>query len=403
MRHRLIETSKALNIGKSQTFVDEHGEIQRKVVNSKDYEGVKLLVDSDNRPEFHANAFLLSLRLSDGLKDIAPSSKAMLIYFRFLSVNNIRWDDVDSVLDRKPIFLFRNHLNKMIAEGSYRRTTASSYLAVVRKFYLFCYRHGYIEQLPFLIEGVNKYGKNYTDCTIKSPSNEKGLRPLIDRELSYVSEHWSVVSIEFRLIILLALNSGLRAVEASDIKQRLFKIPKDFEGNTVTGIRIGPSNNCKTKFDIDREITMPVWLIKLFNRYHNSQRYKKRAAEYCELTGSYDVPAVLTKNSDVFSTKTITALWNKLSKQIQEESDPHFNHNFHENRATFGCRKLDALLSIEGITQSQALATLKAELGHKQIESTWRYLAYWEGHPEQNISAQVMMGLDDVFLQDMEF
>ena len=151
MRHRLIETSKALNIGKSQTFVDEHGEIQRKVVNSKDYEGVKLLVDSDNRPEFHANAFLLSLRLSDGLKDIAPSSKAMLIYFRFLSVNNIRWDDVDSVLDRKPIFLFRNHLNKMIAEGSYRRTTASSYLAVVRKFYLFCYRHGYIEQLPFLI------------------------------------------------------------------------------------------------------------------------------------------------------------------------------------------------------------------------------------------------------------
>lgn len=403
MRHRLIETSKALNIGKSQTFVDEHGEVQSKAVSSKEYEGVKLLIDSYNKPEFHVNAFLLSLRLSDGLKDISPSSKAMLVYFRFLSVNDIRWDDVDSVLDRKPIFLFRNHLNKMIAEGNYRRTTASSYLAVVRKFYLFCYRHGYIEQLPFLIEGVNKYGKNYTDCTIKSPSNEKGLRPLIDRELRYVSELWGVVSIEFRLIILLSLNSGLRAVEASDIKQRLFKIPKGFEGNTVTGIRIGPSNNCKTKFDIDREITMPVWLIKLFNRYHNSQRYKQRAAEYCEITGSYDVPALLTKNSDVFSTKTITALWNKLSKQIQEESDPHFNHNFHENRATFGCRKLDALLSIEGVTQSQALATLKAELGHKQIESTWRYLSYWEGHPEQNISAQVMMGLDEVFLQDMEF
>ncbi|MFT6908683.1 MAG: integrase [Oleiphilaceae bacterium] len=403
MRHSLIATNDTLKIGKLTVYVDNNGELIRQVKNQKAYPGIKLLVDENSQPVFHVNAFLLSRRIVDNLKDIEPLAKAMLLYFRFLATNNMEWDDLDAPLDRNPIFLFRNHLHQLISGGVYHKTTAASYLGVVRRFYMFCHRHRYIDRLPFQVEGINKYGKSYTDCSIQAPSGKRRLKPLNGRELGYVYETWNAVSIEFRLLTLLAQYSGLRSIEAADIKKRLFVIPKSFKGNTVTEMRIGPSNNCKTKFDTDREISMPVWLIRLFNEYHESQRYKQRASEYCEITGDYDIPAVLTINSQPFSTKTMTALWNKLSKAIRAKFDPHFNHKFHDNRATFGCNKLDALLAVKGITKGQALATLKAEMGHTKLDTTMLYLEHWEGHPELNAATEVMMDFDEKILSGMEF
>lgn len=402
MRHRLVETSDELFIGNSVTSINEDGECVRQVIKPKKYQGVTLLLDDNSRPVFHANAFLMSRRIVDDIQDAVDPAKALLLYFRFLSANNMTWNDFDTSYDRAPIFLFRNHLNKLVSEGFYKKRTAAKYLGTVRKFYAFCYRHRYIEQLPYIIEGLNKYGHNYTNCTIQAGDVSSSLKPLNDRELHYVREHWNIVSLEFRLLILLSLHSGLRAIEASDIKKRLFVIPKNFGGKTVTGIQIGASNNCKTKFDVDREISMPVWLIELFNQYHQTDKYKQKASEYYQMTGDDDIPALLTKNSVTFPVTTITALWNRITQAIRNNSDPHFKHKFHDTRATFGCKKIDALLNVKYITSGQALAILKAEMGHKQIGSTLRYLAYWEGNPDLNAASEIMMDFDDIALDGVD-
>jgi len=117
MRHRLIATNNTLMIGKLIVTVDDNGELTRQVKNQKSYSGIKLLVDQNNQPVFHVNAFLLSRRIVDNLKDIEPLAKAMLLYFRFLTTNNMEWDDLDAPLDRNPIFPFRNHLHHLISEG----------------------------------------------------------------------------------------------------------------------------------------------------------------------------------------------------------------------------------------------------------------------------------------------
>lgn len=394
-QYHLIATSSNLNIGDVNTVPSGDGKISYSVDKTNSYKGVSLLFDPAGNPIFEVNAFILSRRIVEGLKDTQPSSFAMLSYFRFLDANNIKWNETNHHLKRYPIFLFRNNLENQIEKGNYSRETAKAFLSVVRRFYMFCYRHGYISELPFDIQGVTKYGQNITDCSIRGGYSGTKLRPLDDLDVSHVRNNWESngLSYEFRLAISLAITTGLRAVEISDIKRDHFCIPKGFDGKTLTGIRIGPGNDCKTKYDLNREISMPVWLMKTFNNYHETSRYKDRATLFYQATGSINIPALLTKSGNPFNTQMLNVLWGKLRKTIRQHDNKHFSHRLHDLRATFGANKLETLLNLGSLTTTQALAQLKSEMGHKDLATTMRYLTYWEGNPEKNMVPEVMTNI----------
>lgn len=70
-------------------------------------------------------------------------------------------------LQRYPIFLYRAYLESELEKGNLKRNTAVAALSIARRFYLFCYRHGYISQLPFEVTGKTKYGQTFAyfgDC-----------------------------------------------------------------------------------------------------------------------------------------------------------------------------------------------------------------------------------------------
>jgi len=189
------------------------------------------------------------------------------------------------------------------------------------------------------------------------------------------------------------LSVGLRAIEVADIKPEHFAIPKGFKGKTLTGIWIGPDHQCKTKYDINRQVSMPVWLMASINRCHQSKRYKKRQQLYFMNTGDMNPPAFINKDGDSFTTQSLNTLWGKLRTAIQANSNPHFKHKQHDCRATFGAYKLDSLAKIPELSMLQALEMLKKEMGHKDLDTTMLYLKHHEGSPEKNLVPEITMNL----------
>ncbi|CED61984.1 putative uncharacterized protein [Moritella viscosa] len=395
--YHIIKTDDTIKLGDIETHEDGGKysfDVDNKGMLSK---GVPLLFSSKGEPVFIANAYIIHRSVIEGSKDILPTGFHMLRYFRFLGANNFKWDDHEEELQRDPIFLYRTYLLDAVEKGDLGRTTAVSGLSIVRRFYSFCKRHGYITRLPFQDKGMTKYGQMITDCSISSRNSETKLQPLNDLDMQHIKDNWRCngLSLEFRLMVSVALTTGLRAVEFTDVKPKHFIIPKGFKGNTLTGIWIGPAHDCKTKFDVNREVSMPIWLMKDINKYHESDRYKARKQLYFMNTGDMNPPAFINKDGGTFSTASINTLWSKLRAAIQENSNPHFKHKQHDCRATFGAYKLESLLSLKELTTMQALVLLMDEMGHKALKITMRYLTHYEGNPEKNQVPEIMMTLLD--------
>lgn len=390
--YHLVETSSAIDIGHVKVAGDGGSFSVEKPMSFK---GVLVLLTSEGKPVFEPNAFILSRRIVEGIKDIKPTCFHLLRYYRFLAANHLKWDDHEELLQRYPIFLYRAYLDGEIERGKLKRNTAVAALSIARRFYLFCYRHGYISRLPFEVTGVTKYGQTLTDCSIRSQTRDTNLQPLNDLDLQHVRDNWRLngLSVEFRLMVSVMLSVGLRAIEVADIKPEHFAIPKGFKGKTLTGIWIGPDHKCKTKYDINRQVSMPVWLMASINRYHQSERYKKRQQLYFMNTGDMNPPAFINKDGDSFTTQSLNTLWGKLRTAIQANSNPHFKHKQHDCRATFGAYKLDSLAKIPELSMLQALEMLKKEMGHKDLDTTMLYLKHHEGSPEKNLVPEITMNL----------
>ena len=258
--YHLVETKEQIGIG--NVSITEDGGVFS-IQKPMQFKGVLILFTNEGKPVFEPNAYIMSRRIVEGTKDIKPTCFHLLRYYRFLAANHLQWNDHDENLQRYPIFLYRAYLESELEKGNLKRNTAVAALSITRRFYLFCYRHGYISQLPFEVTGKTKYGQILTDCSIRTASRETNLQPLNDLDLQHVKDNWRCegLSQEFRMIVATTLSTGLRALEVTDIKQKHFIVPKDFKGETLTGIWIGPDHQCKTKLAINRQISMPVWLM----------------------------------------------------------------------------------------------------------------------------------------------
>jgi len=392
--YHLVETNENIDIGDVDP-AEDGGSFS--VDKPMSFKGVLMLFTSDGKPVFEPNAYILSRRIVEGTKDVKPTCFHLLRYFRFLDANQLKWNDHEEQLQRYPIFLYRGYLDSQIEKGCLTRNTAVSALSIARRFYLFCYRHRYITQLPYEVTGTTKYGQTLTDCSIRSQKRETNLQPLNGLDIQHVRYNWHCngLSLEFRLMVSVALSVGLRAIEVTDIKPKHFAIPKSFSGKTLTGIWIGSDHDCKTKYGINRQVSMPIWLMKSINQYHQSDRYKKRQQLYFMSTGDMSPPAFINKDGNPFTSKSLNTLWAKLRTAIQENSNPHFKHKLHDCRATFGAYKLESLNQIKELSMMQALKMLKDEMGHKDLETTMLYLKHYEGNPEKNQIPEITMNLLD--------
>lgn len=395
---RLIKTSEKLWLGDVDTSGDSKDNCEYTVSNAKEYNQGYILLDDNDHPLFEPNAFLIDLLVTNGQKDISQAAKALLSFYRYLAANNLDWRETHRLQGDRPIFKYRSKLIQLKEKGVYKPKLAAGYLSHIRAFYKFNFKHKYIEHLPFDITGSTTYGKDITNCYIRVRNKEKRLRPLSEHHLKLVYECWNVVPVEVRIGILMSQFIGLREVEVGTMRKRLFVVPKGFECRNVPDVPIGPQSNVHTKGMVDRNVTIPVWLIKLVNQYHESIRYKERQEMYYEMYGNTDFPALLTAEGDIYTTDTLTSMWSKITREVRA-FDPFYRHKWHDNRATFGCAKMEGLM--KKLTRTQALAALRAEMGHTHKSTTELYLEHWEDDPEHQIVADVMGNFVETVLQNI--
>lgn len=390
---RLISTSKSWWLGKDvHTWKDDNGDYQFDISDPTEQRKCWFLID-DEEPIYIANAYLLDQLVDAKKKDVSQKAKALLSFFKFLKANKLNWDMTTSEVERsnRPIFQYRAKFVELIDKGIYRDKTAAGYLSHIRGFYTFCFRHRYITQLPFEITGYTTYGDPRTDCYIKVRNEDRRLRPLSEYHLKLLFQSWHVVPPEVRIGILMSLFIGLREIEVATMRKRLFAVPRGFTERNVPDIPIGPQSGVQTKGSVNREVPIPVWLIKLVNKYHNTPRYKERAQLHKLMYNCTDdnLPALLDSNGEVYTTETLTAMWGKITAEIRK-SDPHYRHKWHDCRCTYGCATMDAYIEVKGLSRNQALALLRKNMGHTKQTTTLLYLEFWESDPHTTVIADVM-------------
>ena len=377
--YHLIETPPRFKIG--NVYVSDDG-TSHTVDQPNMNTSVLMLFSHNKKPVIEANAYILNCQIApDGTKNIKSICLHLLHYFQYLASNSLKWDDLSNQSQYSPIFLYRSYLSAQIDSGKTSLTTATVALSVVRRFYIFCHQCRYIATLPFNVFGVTKKGQKLTDCTLQGKNKkEVRLQPLNDLDIQYIRDNWrcSGLSQEFRLMISVAMTTGLRISEVLNLKPKHFIIPDGFTENTLTGIWIGLEHGCRTKYNINRQISMPVWLMNAVNQYHKSDRYFKRAQSYFKNTGFIDCPAFVNHHGNEFTAMSINTLWNKLKDSVQENSDPRFNHRLRDCRETFGIYKMINLLKQKKMMAAQGVELLKNEMGHKYLDTTMHYLTYYE-------------------------
>jgi OOP family OmpA-OmpF porin len=167
--YHLIETEPQIEIG--DVCVSDDG-TSYTVDKSMRFAGVMMLFSRDGKPVFEPNANILSRRIIEGAKDSKFICFHLLRYFRYLRANHLQWDESNHQLQRYSFFLYCGYLNAQIESGNMSRTKAAAALSIIRRFYLFCYRHGDIAELPFNVTGVTKFEKNLTGYSLQNQTKE---------------------------------------------------------------------------------------------------------------------------------------------------------------------------------------------------------------------------------------
>lgn len=351
------------------------------------------LLDKNNLFVCVVNEWFYHLKAVRGLEDLSSNAKAMLRYWRFLESMNAKWDVLHQPKSMKPTYLFRNRdLMVAIKNGELSRSTANVYIGHVVNFYLWAIENNRLSiderNKPFDIHFVERANRGklghmlpiFTvqthDLKIKQPGKMEGaaLKPLSQNDITVLSDALKRESVEFRLITLLSLMSGLRISEAGGFTiGALDSVSKN--GGANYSLRIGPSNGVPTKYSKEREIEIPASLYRAIEHYRYSERRLNRMlkTEWVHKTSDKE-PLFITQRHNAYDRDTLETLWSEFQKKIRI-LHPQFRHRHHNLRSTYGTYRLDSLLNA-GLDAADAMSLVMKWMGHANEATTWKYLQF---------------------------
>lgn len=342
------------------------------------------------------NLWFIHLVSVKGLQDLSSYSRALLRYWKFIEEEELEWDHFPPVKALKPTYLFRNkYLLPMAKSGLLAYSTANTYMSHVVQFYSWAYHEKYIDitdkHKPFEVEFINIYNSSMlahlspkmvvqtTDLRIKVPRDASrnqinALNPLTQNELKMIANMLQHESVEFRLMCILSMLSGLRikevcsftlnalenAIPTSDIKNRFH-------------VKIGPVTGVLTKFNKTRTIEISNILLSQLLGYSLSERRLQRKDKTKFI--SQHEPLFISQRGNYYTSDSMQTLWSKFRKRMQSHYKIHFNHRFHDLRASYGTYRLNSLLETN-LDASEALNLLMGWMGHNHENTTWKYLRY---------------------------
>ncbi|HCM0401456.1 TPA: tyrosine-type recombinase/integrase [Vibrio parahaemolyticus] len=364
------------------------------------------------------NSYFFYLKSIKKAKDLSPCSRALYKYWSFLEKSNLRWDQFPPAKKFKPTYQFRSYLLTLIEQEELSPSTANSYINHVKNFYLWAMHDGYLQvrnekEAPFKIEIIQVQNQGMlahikptisvdsSDLRIKVPkdSQSKNVRPLspLSREsVTLVASHLHHTSEELKLLILLAIQTGLRIEEASSFTiDALNSATSLAESEHRYEVLLSPSKTgVQTKYGKDRHVEISAELLGVLNDYRISERRLHRAnklhekiekmnneelqtkqevIEALELCERHE-PLFVSEQGNPVTSRSTNARWSEFRALIQK-TDPTFKHRFHDLRATYGTFRLHDLLE-SGLAEVECLELLMGWMGHENERTTWKYLRF---------------------------
>jgi len=363
-----VETLKSNNLGQLPTLYSSDGEFVSVV-----------------------NSWFFDLVTVNKLKDLSSYSRALLLYWSFLEDSSLQWDQFPPLKRLKPTYLFKHFLLNKVDNGLLTYSTANHYLKHVIQFYIWAIEESVIEipdekTAPFVIEFVSimrsdklahlkpKFIVQSADLKIRVPKKpENSLNPLTEDALISFSNQLKKESIEFQLICLLAVSSGLRVSEASSFTVEALNsaIPTTASHSRFEVI-LGASTGVETKFKKQRKVEVSALLLSRLKNYSISERRLKKANKLKD-KGRFE-PLFISQYGNPTKKATISARWSDFRKEIKKIYRD-FNYTFHDLRSTYATYRLNDLLNA-GLNVSESLDCLMSWMGHSEEATTMKYVRY---------------------------
>ena len=363
------------------------------------------------------NSWFFDLKATKSLIDLNSYSRALLSYWNFLEQNQLTWDRIPPLKRFKPTYQYRHFLLSSVKESKIARSTANHYMNHVVSFYIWAIQEGFLKvqnekEAPFLIQYIDisrndkfahmrpSFTVQTTDLRIKvyrdaDSHTVTSMNPLDREALNLMAIKLNEQPEEFRLQCLLAVQCGLRISEACSITvDALRHAYPSTELKTRYNMVIGPVNGVKTKYAKERHIEISSQLLKKLINYSISERRLKRynkLIKKVELVNSgsivladsnknklnhslkYNVLFISDRGNPVES-KVTSVRWSEFRHKIIID-DRSIKYKFHDLRCTYGTYRLADLLEA-GLPAGEALDCLMGWMGHKNEQTTWKYLRF---------------------------
>lgn len=405
MREAFLYRIKKLPISKKIEILQQEGELIH--VQDENFsfviEDFPLLYDSSDQIVIPVTNWFFHLKIDLQHKSIHATANAMLFYWRFLEKQSLSWDQFGYARNEKPTYIFHDAIQNAANEGLISKSTASSYMNYVIGFYKwamlhklfdfnelkapFRYKHQTIKSIKSATRASHRIVIETTDLAIKAPRAQKGakLRRLEREELKQLGQALLAEPKSFRLIVYLALSTGMREEEICTLKEYQvdvwFQLRVETEKTSIE-IPIGPGSSGvnregnKTKGDKLRRIEMPLWLLDEFCQYKESTEHHSRKERFkTKYPNSLDeIPLFLTQTGNAFSTNTLRTLWCEFRARLSQIIQHPFTYKFHDLRATYASYTLMRLRSIFQGHDHKAIEVLKSWMGHENDKTLWVYI-----------------------------
>lgn len=306
-----------------------------------------VLFDGSHNVVIPVTSWFFYLKLNQHHKSIHATSNAMLFYWRFLNQQTLEWDHFGYARTEKPTYVFHDALQNAANGNIIAKSTASSYMNYVLAFYRWAMSRRLFDfdefRAPFkykqqIIKSINSATRarshiviDSTDLSIKAPRAQKGakLRRLERSELKYLGASLLYEPKAFRLMVYLALSSGMREEEICTFKEYQIEswlIEKIEPNQRGIELPIGPGS-CRndqqgnsTKGDKLRRVEIPVWLLDAMCKYKASTERKLRRQQFIEKHPHLreEIPLFLTQKGNGFSTASLRTLWCDFRKRLSD-------------------------------------------------------------------------------------
>lgn len=364
------------------------------------------LVWGNGMPFTEANLWALNRAESHvSLKTVHSNLSKLLPYANFLEDQDL---DVYHFPVRKAernLVRYRGALIAARDERSISPSEASSRMRNAINFYRFIQNNGIMDpnlklwkDRRFNISVFDRLGfertvsVGSTDLSIPNRTRagitlEDGLTPLSEdatRMLLTIADE--VSPNEFRLMLLLGLQTGMRIGTICDLKiQTLERATPDPHHDGWMIINVGPNASppVATKHSVSGQVRIPTTLVQKLLIYSASEgRLKRlgkspRGAANRLFTTRNGAPFV---GADTESGGAIRTFTYEIRKRARVRNCAELtNFHFHQTRCTFATRLTQALLAKH--TTTQVIAFVKNALLHKNEATTWRYIRFVETAP----------------------